>query len=111
MHSSENTGFGPKWVRDRHSVWDKKSFDRQWVLSQTDEGYSDWRYASRAETEALLDSLWGGVAEQYDVTNRSFFTGHGDCRPLRHKKKDAKENQLGSAYRFQTPGVSYKRII
>jgi hypothetical protein len=35
------------------------------------EGYSDWRIASWAEAETLLESLWGGVEEGLHETNFS----------------------------------------
>lgn len=42
---------------------------RESVLGPTYDGHSDWRFATRQETENLLDSLWGGVAEQWHDTN------------------------------------------
>ena len=32
--------------------------------------YEDWRYASRAEVGALMDSVWGGTVDGWDASNR-----------------------------------------
>lgn len=43
---------------------------REFVLSGVGyEGYNDWRFATREETENLLDSLWGGIIENWDISN------------------------------------------
>ena len=51
---------------------DAGQLDVNQMLAAFDDSTSDffgWRYASRLETEALFDSLWGGVSEDLDASN------------------------------------------
>lgn len=63
---------GLQWMTLDHTVGlSRDSIDgKDWTDNQgNDWGANEWRYATRAETNALINSLWGGTFDGYGYNN------------------------------------------